>query len=665
MRILSFDIETYSTKDLKFNDIEKSIKRISKELNLNDDQISILRFNLYNTITEINQQNGNPHFGIGVIKNIYSGDIWIFDNKDSMKSFMLNYAKEIKEVVLFIGHNIFNFDMRILFTPKELIEYFDTIYSGSKILKMKVKGKPIHFIDTYNIFHTALKVIAKSLNMIKGDYQEKLKIWDKKEFDEHKKEIMDYCENDTDIVGKLFLAYLDFIENKINRKIKSIRDIPFTASQFSFFTYNELNNKMFNGKLIYDDLLFLESYKGGRTEPIFMGHYDKPIYVYDVNSLYPFVMRNCFYPIDFIGEYYLDEITQNMLWEYEGMGFFEINTPYDIFGFKDDQGNFIDIGLLPIKMKIGKDIKLVFPIGNFYGFFNFPEIRYAILKGYKVKPLYVQLWSRGYLPKIKEFVDEFYKLKKEHKGDIMGDLAKIILNSLYGKFGQNQKGDEIISIDELYDLTNKNPNINYSYVFNENYVQIKIKNINKSKSSYYNIASYITSWARVILLSKIDYVIKKGGKIFYMDTDSIFTDIKIDDNSFIGNELGKMKLEKEGKEITITGSKTYIIDGKMYSKGIPKNAYLIYEDKNEDYKVYAYVNFPKKSQITKGKKFELEITFKIVKPTFKRIEGKNKFTGGLIYPKDYYLIIEKKENADKIKEILENTQLIEKIKTIS
>jgi DNA polymerase elongation subunit (family B) len=660
MRILSFDIETFSTKSFEFNNIEKTIKRIIKELNLNDNQISILKHNLYNVITQITQENGNPNFGIGVIKDMHSGDIWIFDNKDDMKKFLTNYHKH-KETILYIGHNIFNFDMRILFTPDELYKKFDIIFSNSKILKMKVKGKPIHFIDTYNIFHSSLKVIAKSLNMEKGDYQEKLKIWDKKEFDEHKNEIINYCENDTDIINKLFLEYISFIENKINRKIKTIRDIPFTASQFSFFTYNELNKKMFNGKLIYDDLLYLETYRGGRVEPIYMGLFEKPIYVYDLNSLYPYVMRNCFFPIGFIGEYYLDEITQNMLWEYEGMGLFEIDAPYGVFGFYDN-GNFIDIGILPIKMKIDKNIKLVFPIGKFYGFFNFPEIRYAILKGYKIKPLYVQLWSREYLPKIKEFIDYFYELKKDHKGDIMGDLAKIILNSLYGKFGQNQIGDKIISIDELYDLTNKNPNITYSYLNDEDYVQVKTQNINKSRSSYYNIASYITSWARVILLSKIDYVIKRGGKIYYMDTDSIFTDIKINDNSFIGNEIGKMKLEKEGKEILILGSKNYIINGKMYSKGIPKNAYLIYED--EEYKIYAYVNFPKKSQITKGKKFELELTIKIVKPTYKRINGKNEFTGALLYPKEYYLIIEKKENIDKINEILKKINLIEKVKII-
>ena len=42
---------------------------------------------------------------------------------------------------------------------------------------------------------------------------------------------------------------------------------------------------------------------------------------------------------------------------------------------------------------------------------------------------------------------------------------------------------------------------------------------------------------------KLD-VLNKGGSIYYTDTDSIVTDIKLDE-SVVGKDLGKFKLEHE------------------------------------------------------------------------------------------------------------------------
>jgi len=53
-------------------------------------------------------------------------------------------------------------------------------------------------------------------------------------------------------------------------------------------------------------------------------------------------------------------------------------------------------------------------------------------------------------------------------------------------------------------------------------------------------------------------ILKKGGKIYYSDTDSIVTDLELD-NHLVGMELGQFKLEFKVKEAYFNSSKTYCL----------------------------------------------------------------------------------------------------------
>jgi hypothetical protein len=70
---------------------------------------------------------------------------------------------------------------------------------------------------------------------------------------------------------------------------------------------------------------------------------------------------------------------------------------------------------------------------------------------------------------------------------------------------------------------------------------------------------------------KLD-ILSKGGHIYYMDTDSIITDIPLDP-SLVGDDLGQFKLEYKVKEGIFISSKTYCLileNGKhvIKSKGV-------------------------------------------------------------------------------------------------
>ena len=628
MKYYILDVETYSEK----KDLDESFKEYADKIDLN-----------YNDI-----KDKKIIFGLCVMKELNKDNIYIFEDKDRLKEFILT---EKHDSVVYIGHNIFNFDINVIFSPKEIIDNFDITFNGSTILKMRVKNKNIYFFDTYNIYKTSLKHLGELLGIEKGNLQKELSVMLKDEFEQRKSEIIEYCKRDVEITEKVFSYYLN--ELKKIKEIKSVKSINFTASSYSFAYFNYLNDNLIDGRNIDNDSLFLETYFGGRVENIYSGLYDKEIYIYDVNSLFPFVMRDYLYPVKFIGEYYNRDIDENMLKLSEGIALAKIEASKGLFGF--EYGNrFIDIGLLPIKYKIDKDIKLIFPIGSFIGFFNINELRYAVDKGYNVKIYYLQLWDKGKIPKIKQFVDHFYLLKQNKKDSIEGFNAKLILNSLYGKFGQNSGYEKLLSLNDYLKNQDQYRDCEITYIDNFNFVLVRDNKIQKSRSSYFNIASYISSWARIYLLQLMEKFIEKGGYIFYMDTDSLFTNIIIDDKYIIGNELGKMKLDKTSKFIKIFGLKQYILDNEVKIKGVPKNAILINDNNTE--MVFRYNNIIKtKSYLRSNGLYERNM-IKTIKLTYKRDKGLNDFLDALNINSNT-IYIKKNENELKINDILKKVNL--------
>ena len=94
------------------------------------------------------------------------------------------------------------------------------------------------------------------------------------------------------------------------------------------------------------------------------------------------------------------------------------------------------------------------------------------------------------------------------------------------------------------------PNISKSVCESYGYDYMKV--LQEFKPNFYEnnefkdvslvISATVTSYA-IIYMSKIKLdVLSKGGNIYYTDTDSIVTDIPLDEH-LIGNDLGQFKLE--------------------------------------------------------------------------------------------------------------------------
>lgn len=156
------------------------------------------------------------------------------------------------------------------------------------------------------------------------------------------------------------------------------------------------------------------------------------------------------------------------------------------------------------------------------------------------------------------YVDKIYSLKsKASPGDPIYILSKLLLNSLYGRFGMSPETAKHIIISneneqflldykilDVLDLNNGNSLLTYS---------LKEHTHNTNLNISIPIASSITALARVYMSQF------KNNPLFdllYTDTDSVFTDKAID-SKFIGQNLGQLKLEHDFLKAVFLAPKVY------------------------------------------------------------------------------------------------------------
>ena len=274
------------------------------------------------------------------------------------------------------------------------------------------------------------------------------------------------------------------------------------------------------------------AYKGGRSECFIRGSPEKKVYVYDIVSLYSYIMRNYKVPLG-IGKL---RHKKTLDLSHEGIAYVTIQQD-------------ADIPVLPLKM-FTKDgsYKLIFPNGKFASWFTYPELRYLEWKGLgKILKVHETFEVDRSTFAFKPFVDYYFDLKQT---DVKGSAFwKLFLNSLYGKFAQDVASPELLvsptgDIEKLEKPSKK-----------KRMVQTNIM-----------VAAYITARARIYMHSLYEKVGIKN--MVYTDTDSIHTFKRY---SQIGENLGELsfKGETDGKRrSTYIRSKFYIFNDVLKCKGL-------------------------------------------------------------------------------------------------
>lgn len=339
--------------------------------------------------------------------------------------------------------------------------------------------------------------------------------------------------------------------------------IKLTGPSLAMYNFRRyyLDKPIYYNELVTD---FFASYYGGRTEAFKIG----PVHcrVIDVNSMYPYVMKNIQFPDPsklIKSKPKISHFLKNILPSCEGHITCTIEHKPHYYGF------------LPHRTRD----KLLFPVGTFKGSWCFPEIRLGLAAGViSIKGIDSVVSAPPMPSPFVDYVDDYYQIKCDTTDEFEKDRVKHLLNDLYGKFGQK------ITTETIY-LDNVFEKADYLFQLRAEYPNGELSFINKnSDAAYYiikggkdvniphqipSIAAYITSAARVHLLKQM--LVTKG--VAYCDTDSIF--FAFADSFEDDTKLGGWKLES--KIVTeIRGPKNYdYMIGDLFKrriKGVPSKA---------------------------------------------------------------------------------------------
>lgn len=279
--------------------------------------------------------------------------------------------------------------------------------------------------------------------------------------------------------------------------------------------------------MLDDDFLekYRKAYRGGRSQvnPKYQDKVLKGVKRFDINSMYPYIMRTMSLP-------YGHPIRTDRM----GSSDFEL---YELeIQFKLKKGH------LPTLLKKGA----------IYGFessyytesdgielLRISNIDFELLKRhYDILALRViEVWSFYTCRTLfKTYIDYWYHVKLHTRGAKKA-LAKLMLNSLYGKFGSNNKGAH--KIPALI-----NDKVEYSTSEEEDMPKY-----------YLPMAIAITSYAHKLIDDFIQ--ITDVNKFVYCDTDSIHTLGDMPEEYIHPTELGKFKLEAIEEESKYIRQKCY------------------------------------------------------------------------------------------------------------
>lgn len=266
-----------------------------------------------------------------------------------------------------------------------------------------------------------------------------------------------------------------------------------------------------------------QGYFGGRTEVFKL--IARNVDHYDYNSLYPSVMLENKMPVGL--PIWTDTYIKGKI------GFYEASIDYPSSTY---------IPALPLL----RDNKLLFPTGKFSGHFVSCELDRAIEQGARVKVKSGVVFHVG--RKIfTDYVNQLYKIKSvSDSKSAQYFIAKIYLNGLYGKFGQNPEKETIVktSFEEALEkeLIPYLPELGL----------YKEKNISCAGYLLPHIASWITAKARL----KLHDALLACKDPYYCDTDSIFATQKF---KTCDKTLGALKYEGHYEDAIFLLPKLYAL----------------------------------------------------------------------------------------------------------
>ncbi|GJW33985.1 DNA polymerase-like protein, partial [Tanacetum coccineum] len=179
------------------------------------------------------------------------------------------------------------------------------------------------------------------------------------------------------------------------------------------------------------------------------------------------------------------------------------------------------------------------------------ELKYAVGLGYKVVPISGYLFERKESP-FKDFVSSLFSSRLEARkegNDALSYVYKILMNSLYGRFGINPKSTitEVCNFKRYTDVVSFEGFIHGDMLSENNFIVSYHTNTgndgthwNPPKNSAVQLAAAITASARIYMYPYIS-----RDDCYYTDTDSVVLSQPLPEELISSSILGMLKLEDQ------------------------------------------------------------------------------------------------------------------------
>lgn len=469
----------------------------------------------------------------------YDGEDYVdFWGDDCIDQFAAYMETRKHERLLVFCHNWGGFDSH--FCYDHLDDQSDMLMIGARVAKCKAFGQ--EFRDSYKLCAAPLAANHK----IKFDYTKMLRV----NREEHKDEILFYQKDDCLSLYEMVTGFGEQLGDRItigNAAINMLQDTQ------SFQRMTEAQD----GRI-------RPYFFGGRTQCLERGVIDDAWKVYDVNSMYPFIMATVRHPIS------------SAIHKRKVMG---PNT-----AFVRLQG--VNNNCLPVRG--GIDLNFTSRNGEFWTTIH--EVHAGLDTGtLRIKRI-IETIDFDQWADFSGFILPLYEARLEAKAEgnkLMDLYYKLLMNNAYGKFAQDPDRYE----DHRFTRTWECPE-GGAYDAIENPTGWRPKFDNKGRiiwtrsqdgrrKNYFNVATgaSITGAARAYL----HRALVRADRPVYCDTDSIICrNLEADIDP---KRLGAWKLEATGTRMAIAGKKTYaLFDGedvvKKAAKGVGLSALEILDVAN-------------------------------------------------------------------------------------
>lgn len=515
----------------------------------------------------------------------------LFDSVGYFWDKILSRFNENNKKILLFAHNM-GYDFRLLDGVKQLEARGWTArryYVKSRTFILEYNNGPyvLCIWDTYNYVQASLEEIGKTVGLPKMGH-----------FDDHvtTKELSEYCLNDTRIIYLFIRRLVEFLEKyELSKLMPTVAGLSFNMFRHCF--YDKKKEPIYIHDWRKAIKLERESYSGGITDCFRVGQIKETTYKLDINSMYPAIMKEKTVP--------------------DKLLFYSCNPEEDLLkmyhGFKEDHLIIARCKIsLPEKYayilnrsEIGNETKSILAYGEMEVVKCSPELNFIEKYGKILSISEIAIYRPRKI--FEEFIDFFYEKRLEYKsqGDKVNEkFCKIILNSLYGKWAQRAMEQvEINPGDQLYQdflITKEDEDVDGEvdkeiidtlgektrrYKFTElgNRIFSEELTDNNSKDSFVAISSFITSYARMML---VEHILTAGREnVFYMDTDSLFVNhtgmMKL--KPYIHpDKLGFLKIEDVSNKVIINKPKDYTFGEEKKLKGVRKGSKPIRSNDKED-----------------------------------------------------------------------------------